>query len=147
MSDKSSIPTFGEPEDGVSYLNRPCAYGFLFNKHDELAVIETSFSCSLPGGGIEGDETEELALKMELNEEMGVRLQSAELVCRANQYLYSRYYQKHFLKVGSFYRVESATPILVKMQADHELLWMDPRQAKLDLSSEFQRWALTQLTR
>jgi hypothetical protein len=47
--------------------------------------------------------------------------------------------------VGFFFSVELASPILIKMQAEHELLWMDSRQAGLELSEEFQRWAITQL--
>jgi len=140
-----TVPTFGTPEPGQQYTDRPGAYAFMFNKHNELAVLQTSWGSFLPGGGLEPGEAEVAGLTRELREEMGVKLQTAELVCRANQYLFSRHYQKHFLKIGSFYRVEVVQPILLKMQKDHELLWMDRRQAGMELNEEFQRWALEQL--
>lgn len=136
---------FGVPEQGVTYTDRPGAYAFLRNKHDELAILKTTFGTHLPGGGIEPGESELDGLSRELYEEIGVRVKSAELVCQGGQYLFSRHYQKHFRKIGFFYRVELASPILIKMQADHELLWMDSRQAGLELSEELQRWAIAQL--
>ena len=139
------MQVFGNAEPGVQYVDRPGAYAFLLNKHQELAIIQTGFGTFLPGGGIDEGETETEGLERELLEELGVKVKSSELVCQAGQYLFSRHYQKHFRKLGSFYRVQLATPILIKMQKDHELLWMDIRQAGLELSEEFQRWAVTQL--
>lgn len=140
----SEIPTFGIQEPGVNYIDRPGAYAFLVNKHNELAVMQTHWGTFLPGGGIDPGETEVLGLSRELREEMGVKLLKADLVCRANQYLFSRHYQTHFLKKGAFFRVEIAQPILLKLQKDHELLWMDRRQAGMELNEEYQRWALEQ---
>lgn len=141
----SDIPEFGDRDPGVKYIDRPGAYGFLFNKHQELAVIQTSWGLFLPGGGLDEGENERVGLERELFEEMGIKVQSAELVCRAAQYLFSRHYQKHFRKIGAFYLVEVAQPILLKMEDEHELLWMDKRQASLELSEEFQRWALEKI--
>lgn len=138
----ADIPEFGQREPNVVYTDRPGAYGFLFNKHRELAVIQTSWGAFLPGGGLDAGETELQGLSRELWEEMGVKVQSAQLVCQAVQFLYSRHYKKHFRKIGSFFLVEVAQPILLKMEDEHELLWMDKRQASLELSEEFQRWAL-----
>lgn len=141
----SEIPEFGECEPGAQYVDRPGAYAFLHNKHRELAVIQTSWGLFLPGGGIDPGESELEGLKRELFEEMGIKVQSAELVCQACQYLFSRHYQKHFKKIGYFYVVEVAQPVLLKMEAEHELFWMDKRQAALELSEEFQRWALEKI--
>ncbi len=145
MSDIAKTPIFGTPEPGANYVDRPGAYAFLFNKHFELAILQTTFGTFLPGGGLDPGENDLAGLTRELQEEMGVKLQSAELVCRAGQYLYSRHYQKHFKKIGAFYRVQLAQPIRLKMQKDHELLWIDKRQAGLELSEEFQRWAIERI--
>lgn len=136
------VPEFGTKEPGVTYVDRPGAYGFLQNKHRELAIIQTSFGTFLPGGGLDPGESQMDGLKRELFEEMGVKVQSAEFVCSSIQYLYSRHYGQHFKKIGSFYLVEVGQPILLKMQPEHDLLWMDQRQAALELSEAFQRWAI-----
>lgn len=117
----------------------------MLNKHDELAIISTGWGAFLPGGGLDPGENEITGLGRELREEMGVVLLKAEFMCRAGQYLYSRHYQKHFRKIGAFYRVDVEQPIRLRMQDGHELLWMDRRQAGLELSEEFQRWALEKL--
>jgi 8-oxo-dGTP diphosphatase len=117
----------------------------MFNKHDELAVLQMSWGMFLPGGGVDPGETDLVGLARELREEMGVVLLKAEFLCRSGQLLFSRHYQTHFRKIGSFYRVEVEQPIRLKMQDGHELLWMDRRQASLELSEEFQRWALERL--
>ncbi len=107
--------------------------------------MQTTFGTFLPGGGLDPGESDLDGLKRELWEEMGVKVQSATLVCKSAQYLYSRHYGKHFRKIGSFYLVEVAQPILLKMEPEHELLWMDKRQAALELSEEFQRWAIEKI--
>lgn len=107
--------------------------------------MQTTFGTFLPGGGLDPGESEMDGLKRELWEEMGVKVQSATFVCKSAQYLFSRHYQKHFRKVGSFYLVELAQPILLRMEREHELLWLDKRQAALELSEEFQRWALEKI--
>lgn len=139
------IPEFGERLAGVQYKDRPGAYAFLFNEHNELAVIQTSWGVFLPGGGLDAGETQLDGLKREVFEEMGLTVVSADLVCRSVQYLFSRHYQQHFKKIGSFFLVDVAQPMLLKMEKDHELLWLDKRQVALELSEEYQRWALTRI--
>lgn len=141
----ADYPIFGDAKAGVQYEDRPGAYAFMFNKHDELAILQMNWGTFLPGGGVDPGETELVALARELREEMGVVMLRADFLCRSGQYLFSRHYQKHFRKIGSFYRVEVEQPIRLKMQDGHELLWMDRRQAGLELSEEFQRWALERL--
>lgn len=144
MSDPG-YPIFGKAEPGVQYEDRPGAYAFMLNKHDEIAILQTGWGMHLPGGGLDPGETEIAGLHRELREEMGVVVVKADFLCRSGQILFSRHYKKHFKKIGSFYRVEVEQPIRLKMQDGHELLWMDRRQAGLELSEEFQRWALERL--
>lgn len=139
------VPEFGTREPGRTYTDRPGSYAFLFNKHHELAVISTGWGTFLPGGGLDPGENDIEGLKRELFEEMGLKVQNATFVCKAIQYLFSRHYQQHFKKIGSFFVVDVAQPVLLKMEKDHELFWMDKRQAALELSEEFQRWALEKL--
>lgn len=140
-----NIPTFGSQESGVTYVDRPGAYAFLLNKHFELAILQTKYGTFLPGGGLDPGESEIVGLSRELHEEMGVKLLTAEIVCRSAQFLYSRHYKQHFRKIGSFYRVELAQPIRLKLEKDHELLWVDQRHAGLELSEESQRWAVERI--
>ena len=142
MSAKDKIPVFGKIEKGVTYHDRPGAYGFLPAADGRIAIIETSYGFFLPGGGKEAGEDHELALKREIFEEIGWTVTAARLVGEAEQFHWSEFYQKYFRKIGRFYHVEATAEPDAKMQAEHKLLWWTVDQAAKKLSQEFQRWGV-----
>lgn len=138
------VPEFGGIEKGISYTERPGAYGFLLNELEHLAVVETPIGLFLPGGGADPGETMEAALSREFFEEIGFVILQSTFVTSAIQYQHSVYYKQYFKKIGSFYEVEAVHQAGAVPAPEHRLLWMPLDAAKRSLSQEFQRWALGQ---
>ena len=136
--------TFGQVLPGVTYVDRPGAYGFLLNDLGELAIIRTSMGLFLPGGGLDPGEDELTALARELREEICFELTRADFVLSASQYHWSAFYKQHFKKIGSFYRVEAHALPGGDCADGHELVWIPVDRARVELSQEFQRWAVEQ---
>ncbi|HZC16100.1 MAG TPA: NUDIX domain-containing protein, partial [Caulobacteraceae bacterium] len=97
---------FGEPRPGLEYRDRPAAYGLL-ERDGRLALVHVSLPSrppffDLPGGGIDGSESEAQALIREFGEETGLLVRAGELVTRADQYMINAEDQP-FLSQGAFY--------------------------------------------
>lgn len=136
---------FGSARPGLAYKHRPTAFGLVF--HDgRLACVrvdrgEGSYY-DLPGGAVDGDETEEQALVREFVEETGMTVRPFARIAEAAQY---------FLKsdgepvnnVGGFWIAEqlSLDPA-AKVEADHELVWLHPHTALNELRHDAHAWAV-----
>ena len=80
---------FGSPRPGLDYRERPTAFG-LVTQDGRLACVrvdrgEGSYF-DLPGGAVDGDETEEQALIREFMEETGMTVRSRNRIGEAAQY-------------------------------------------------------------
>ncbi|WP_296167230.1 NUDIX domain-containing protein [uncultured Brevundimonas sp.] len=136
---------FGQARPGVDYLWRPTAFGLVV--HDgKLACVRVDRGHAsyfdLPGGAVDGDETEEQALVREFVEETGMTIRPVTRIAEASQF---------FLKsdgapinnVGGFWTAQqmSIDPS-AKVEADHDLVWLDPHQALIVLRHEAHAWAV-----
>lgn len=137
-------PTFGTPDPHATYQDRPSVYALIFNGEHRLAVIETSHGRFLPGGGVDQNETDKQALFRELKEEMGWRLLDMNFFMDANQYGYSGFYKKYFLRLGRFYHAK-AVPDDAPTEKDHVLLWLSIEEAMVTLKEEYQRFVVGKL--
>jgi 8-oxo-dGTP diphosphatase len=138
---------FGEPALGLSYRERPAAYGLL-EQRGRLALVHVSLPgkaafYDLPGGGIDPGEDEAQALVREFGEETGLVVQAGRLVARAEQYMLSAH-DEPFLSLGGFFEAAlvGERPEL-KIEADHELVWIEPHQALVKLRHGAHAWAVT----
>lgn len=136
---------FGRARAGLDYLWRPTAFGLVV--HDgQLACVRVDRGdasyLDLPGGAVDGDETEEQALVREFVEETGMTVRPMTRLAEAAQY---------FLKsngapinnVGGFWIAEQLSfDSSAKVEADHELVWLDPHQAMIALRHEAHAWAV-----
>ena len=138
---------FGKPVHGLIYRDRRAAFGVAENALGQIALAQVvklgkAPYFDLPGGAVDGDETEEHAVAREFGEETGLAVQAGALIETVSQ---------HFLKsdgepvrnFGGIYvvKVTGETPAL-KVEDDHELVWLDPRDAVVALRHDAHAWAV-----
>jgi 8-oxo-dGTP diphosphatase len=96
----------------------------------------------LPGGAVDGVETEPQAVVREFGEETGLVVEVDRLIVEVSQF---------FLKsdgqpVRNFGGVHVARQVgedaRLKVEDDHELVWLDPRDAVVALRHDAHAWAV-----
>lgn len=136
---------FGAPRPGRSHEDRPTAFGLVF-RDGRLACVRVDRGSAsyydLPGGAIDGDETEEQALVREFVEETGLTIRPGERLGEAGQY-FLKSDGKAVNNLAGFWsgEVEREDPA-AKVEGDHELHWLDPRRALVELRHDAHAWAV-----
>ena len=135
---------FGRPEPGHTYEDRPTAFGLVF-RDGRLACVrvdrgEGSYY-DLPGGAIDGDETEEQAMVREFVEETGLTIRPDQRLGEAGQY-FLKSDGRAVNNLAGFWtaEVEREDPT-TKIEDDHELHWLDPQRALSELRHDAHAWA------
>lgn len=138
---------FGKPVEGLTYRDRRAAFGVAENGQGQIALAQVTKPgkapyFDLPGGAVDGDEAEEEAVAREFGEETGLVVQAGSLIETVSQ---------HFLKSdgepvlnqGGVYvvKVTGEAPGL-KIEDDHQLVWLDPRDAVVALRHDAHAWAV-----
>ena len=136
---------FGRPEPGHTYEDRPTAFGLVF-RDGRLACVrvdrgEGSYY-DLPGGAIDGDETEEQAMVREFVEETGLTIRPDQRLGEAGQY-FLKSDGRAVNNLAGFWtaEVEREDPT-TKIEDDHELHWLDPQRALSELRHDAHAWAV-----
>lgn len=137
---------FGHRDPDLDYVSRPTAFGLVF--HDgKLACVrvdrgEGSYF-DLPGGAVDGDETEGQALVREFVEEAGMFVRPFVRIAEASQY-FRKSDGSPINNTGGFWIAEqlSLDPA-TKVEADHELVWLHPHTAVAQLRHDAHAWAVT----
>ena len=136
---------FGEPDPALDYADRPTAFGLVF--HDgKLACVrvdrgEGSYF-DLPGGAIDGDETEQQALVREFVEETGMTVRPFARIAAAAQY-FRKSDGTPVNNIGGFWIAERlALDPAAKIEDDHELVWLHPHTALNELRHDAHAWAV-----
>lgn len=137
---------FGLPDPTLTYKDRPTAFGLVF--HDgKIACVRVDRGDAsyydLPGGAIDGDETEEQAVAREFLEETGMTVRPLARIAHAAQYFHKSDGEP-LNNTGGFWIAEqlSLDPA-AKVEADHELVWLAPSEALAQLRHEAHAWAVT----
>ena len=138
---------FGEIVEGRAYIDRPAAFGVVV-QGGLLAVAAITIRpgqlpvFDLPGGGIDPGETELQALVREFGEEAGLKVEPGAFLMRARQRDISpegRAVNNH----GAFYTAEViAEDAALKIEDDHDLVWMAPQDFIQKARHEAQAWAV-----
>ena len=136
---------FGARIEGRDYKPRQGAYGILW-RDGLIACAQigySDFEYDLPGGGIDPGETPEQAVVREFGEETGLEVRVKAPVTELMHYFISdsgTAYNNHC----HFFEVELTRELReLKVEPDHELVWLNPLQTLVCLKNEGFAWALT----
>ena len=138
---------FYAPDASREYQDRHAAFGIAENAQGQIALVEVtkpgkSPYFDLPGGAVDGDETEGEALVREFGEETGLVVEvGAHVVDVSQPFLKSD--GQPVRNYGGIYGVTLAgeRPEL-KVEDDHKLVWLDPRDAVVALRHDAHSWAV-----
>lgn len=137
---------FGLRDPDLDYASRPTAFGLVF-KDGKLACVRVDRGeggyFDLPGGAVDGDETEEQALVREFVEEAGMFIRPFVRIAEASQY-FRKSDGAPINNTGGFWIAEqlSLDPA-AKVETDHELVWLHPHTAVAQLRHDAHAWAVT----
>jgi 8-oxo-dGTP diphosphatase len=138
---------FGAPVAGLIYLDRPAAFGVAENAQGRIALAQVTKPgkppyFDLPGGAVDGDETEAEAVVREFGEETGLVVEAGLLIDTVSQ-LFLKSDGQPVRNFGGVYvvKVTGDKPAL-KVEDDHALVWLDPRDAVVALRHDAHAWAV-----
>lgn len=134
-------PVFGEFEPDATYVLRPGGYAVVRRDRDEVAVIRTHRGHSLPGGGVDPNESAAAAAVREAYEECRLRIAIRGELGTADQLTYSPPERTHFRKRCTFFLAEldGDQP---QAAGEHDWRWLPLAEAARRMRDESQRWAL-----
>lgn len=141
----SSRLQFGTARPGLDYRLRPTAFGLVV-RDGALACVrvdrgEGSYF-DLPGGAVDGDETEPEALIREFIEETGMTVRPIIRIGEAAQY-FRRTDGQPINNTGGFWIAEQVSlDPAARVESDHELVWLDLHDALSQLRHDAHAWAV-----
>ena len=137
---------FGTAEPGLDYRLRATAFGLVI-RDGKLACVRVDRGAGsyfdLPGGAVDGEETEEQAVVREFLEETGMTVRPLTRIAEASQY-FRKTDGEPINNTGGFWVAEplSFDPA-AKVEADHDLVWLEPHEALANLRHDAHAWAVT----
>jgi 8-oxo-dGTP diphosphatase len=135
---------FGLADPGVDYLWRPTAFGLVF-RDGLLACVRVTRDTpyfDLPGGAVDGEETEEEALVREFGEETGLTVRPVERLLEAGQ-VFRKSDGQPVNNVGGVWLAEELSfDPAAKVEDDHTLVWLEPTRALAQLRHDAHAWAV-----
>ena len=143
---KPSVLAFGRAESGVVYRDRPCAFG-IAERNGLVACVRVDRGdrsyFDLPGGAVDGDETEAQALAREFMEETGLVVRGIERIGATAQ-VFRRSTGEPLRNLSGVWTAEVLDHDPEgKVEDDHELVWLSPLTALSSVRHEAHAWALT----
>lgn len=142
----SALHQFGTPVPGLDYRPRATAFGLVVHE-GRLACVrvdrgEGSYF-DLPGGAVDGDESEAQAVVREFLEETGMTVRPLDRITAAAQF-FRKTDGEPINNVGGFWTAGYvALDPVAKVEHDHELVWLDPHEAVARFRHDAHAWAVT----
>ena len=137
---------FGVRMRGVDYPDRPAAFGVVPHEGRIALVRITRPGAApyfdLPGGALDAGEDDEAALVREFGEETGLRVQALRRLGHARQYLVKTDGAAANNLCALFEAEVVAEDGALKIEADHELVWLEPFEALRRLRHDAHAWAV-----
>jgi 8-oxo-dGTP diphosphatase len=136
---------FGTAEPGLDYRTRATAFGLVVHE-GRLACVRVDRGRGsyhdLPGGAVDGDETEEQALIREFVEEAGMTVRPLARIAEAAQYFRKSDGQPINNTGGFWVAGMLSLDAAAKVEADHQLVWLDAATAIRTLRHDAHAWAV-----
>ena len=137
---------FGEAEPGVVYKDRPAAFGIAL-RDGRVALVRVSKPgqrpwYDLPGGALDHGETDAQALVREFGEETGLIVRPRALVVRACQRFRKADDEPVNNRSGHYVAEITGEDQALKIEEDHELVWLEPSEALVRMRHDSHAWAL-----
>ncbi len=136
---------FGTPDPALDHRRRPTAFGLVVRDGLIACVrVERGHQSyfDLPGGAVDGQETEAEALVREFVEETGLAIRPQDRITEAGQY-FVKTTGEALNNVGGYW---TATVVAerpeTKTEDDHTLTWLEPAQALSRLRHDAHAWAV-----
>lgn len=136
---------FGDCRGGLVYRDRPTAFGLVVDA-ERLACVRVDRGAGsyfdLPGGAVDGDETESEALVREFIEETGLTVRPVSRLVEVAQYFHKSDGTPLNNRGGIWIAERIGFDPGARVEVDHELVWLDPVTALSSLRHEAHAWAV-----
>jgi len=141
-----SVPQFGEAEAGRTYRDRPAAFG-VAEQDGRLALVRVTKPglrpwLDLPGGALDPGEDEITAVVREFGEETGLKIEAGARFARADQLFINTDGAAFNNRAGFFVVRALGEAAELKVEDDHELVWVEPEEALRTLRHDAHAWAV-----
>lgn len=137
----------GNRIEGITYRERIGAYALIVNPDNEIALVRRDNNYFLPGGGVENNETYEECLKRECSEELGYNIEIVEYVGKLSHYTKAIRREEYLKLVGHVHIANLLDSNCLKIEEDHELIWVPIKEASEKMQEEFQGYAIREYIR
>lgn len=136
---------FGLRNPALDYRHRATAFGVV-ERDGLIACVRVERPAGayfdLPGGAVDGEETEVEALVREFVEETGLSVTPLNRIAEAGQY-HLKSTGEPLYNVGGFWTATvTAENPEAKCEDDHTLVWLDPTVALSRLRHDSHAWAV-----
>ncbi|GAA0198734.1 NUDIX domain-containing protein [Actinomadura yumaensis] len=136
---------FGLRNPALDYRHRATAFGVV-ERDGLIACVRVERPAGayfdLPGGAVDGEETEVEALVREFVEETGLSVTPLNRIAEAGQY-HLKSTGEPLYNVGGFWTATvTAENPQAKCEDDHTLVWLDPTVALSRLRHDSHAWAV-----
>lgn len=137
---------FGTPDADALYRDRPAAFGVV-EQDGRLALVKITKPAAapffdLPGGAIERGESDSQAMVREFGEETGLVVRAGEPLTRADQYFRTTEGEPVNNRSVIFRADAVGEDAALKIEEDHELVWVLPDEAMRRLRHDSHAWGV-----
>ena len=141
------MPQFGRAAPGKSYRDRPAAFG-LAVREGRLALVQVTYPekppfFDLPGGAIDPGERPAEAMIREFGEETALVVTAGDEITRADQMFKTKGEEPVNNRCTFLDAAVTGEDASLKIEQDHELVWIDPIEALRRLRHHAHAWAVT----
>ena len=122
------VPEFGTRAPGRTYVVRPGVHALITDGSGRVGVMRTPTGFYLPGGGIEANESPEVALAREVREECGRTIVVGSWIGEAIEHVHA-VSEGFFSKHCQFFHGRFASDLSQPVETDHALHFVAPHRA------------------